>query len=199
MSYFRYNEREIIHKLDRLNPWAKVTFAAACAERQIPGYVAFSRQTGSGDPGLLITILERVWQDALGRKMSNEELLLELDRCMTLIPREDEGPWVNEQAYAEDAASAVAYALRTRNTGDSHEAAYAARVAYEALDHYVINKLGVSDGERVLTHPAMQAELARQHRDLDELIGASGDKTELVARLRDRARAEAVIFFGPVE
>lgn len=198
MSYIRYDEGEIIHKLDQLEPRAKVAFAAACAERQIPGYIVFSQQTGRGDPHSLIDILERVWRDGLGDKMSEDEVQRELDRCMALIPQENEGPWVNEQAYAEDAASAVAYALRARSTGESQEAAYAARVAYEALDHHVINRLGIEDDGHVLAHPVVQAELARQHRDLDELLGANADLADLLARLRDRASAEAAIFFAPV-
>jgi hypothetical protein len=130
--------------------------------------------------------------------MSENEIQWELNRCMALIPQEDEGPWINEQAYAEDAASAVAYALRARRAGESQEAAYAARVAYEALDHHVINRLGIKDDAHVLAHPVVQAELARQHRDLDVLLGADADLAELLARLRDRASAEAAIFFGPV-
>jgi hypothetical protein len=116
---------------------------------------------------------------------------------MALIPQEDEGPWINEQAYAEDAASAVTYALRARNTGESQDAAYAARVAYEALDHHVTNRLGIEDDENVLAHPVVQTELARQHRDLNELLGANSDPTTLLARLRYRASTEAATFFGP--
>jgi uncharacterized protein YjaG (DUF416 family) len=198
MSYVRYDEQEIIRKLDQLHTRAKVAFAAACAERQVPGYVAFSRQTGRGEPHALIDILERVWRDVLGDKMLDDEIQRQLARCMALIPQEDEGPWVNEQAYAEDAASAVVYALRARTTGESQEAAYAARVAYEALDHHVINRLGVEDDDHVLAHPVVQAELAHQHRDLDELLGASADLTALLIRLRDRASTEAATFFGPI-
>jgi uncharacterized protein YjaG (DUF416 family) len=199
MSYVRYDEQEVIRKLDELDPSAKTAFAAACAERQMPGYIAFSNQTGRGDPDALIAILEDIWQDVLGNKMPEDELQKNLNRCLTLIPHEDEVPWLNEQAYAEDAASAVAYALRTRSTGDSHEAAYAARTAYEALDHHTINRLGIEDNERVLEHPVVQAELERQHRDLDELLRPDVGLIELFARLRSRASAEAMIFFGPTE
>jgi hypothetical protein len=45
----------------------------------------------------------------------------------------------------------------------------------------------------------VQAELTRQRRDLDELLAARvGDVREVAARLRDRAKAEAGIFFGHV-
>lgn len=190
-----YDELNIICKLDRLDPTRKVAFAAACAERQLPGYVAFSKTTGRGDPDALRAILERVWRDVMGERMADEELAVVLDRCTSLIPQEDEGPWVTEQAYAEDAASAVVYALRARKAGESQEAAYAARVAYEALDHHVINRLGIEVDAEVLAHPIVQEELARQQRDLDELHTFGGDPAEVIARLRDRARAEAAIFF----
>jgi uncharacterized protein YjaG (DUF416 family) len=199
MSYLRYDEREIIRKLDQLDPTAKVSFAAACAQRQMPNYLAFSEKTGQGEPHTLITILECAWWDALGRKkMSDDEVRVNLDRCMALIPKEDEVPWVDEQPYAEDAASAVVYVLRARNTGESQDAAYAARVAYEALDHHVINRLGVDDEDRAFMHPVVQAELTRQQRDLDDLRGCDGRIAEVIARLQDRAKAEATTFFGPV-
>jgi uncharacterized protein YjaG (DUF416 family) len=198
MSDLRYDEREIIRNLDQLDPAAKVSFAAACAQRQIPGYITFSKQTGRGNSDALIAILERVWLDALGSKRSDDEVLLDLERCMALLPNEDDGPWMSEQAYAEDAVSAVIYALRARNTGESQEAAYAARTAYEALDHHVINRLGVDDDERVLMHALVQAELVRQYRDLDELRGCPGGLAEAIARVQERAKAEAATFFGPL-
>lgn len=197
MSFIRYDEQEIIRKLNQLDPKCRVAFAAACAERQIPSYVVFSKQTGRGNPDVLIDILERVWSDLPDGNMPQDALQRELSRCMALLPQEEEGPWINEQAYAEDAVSAVAYALRARSTGDSQEAAYAARVAYEAVDHHVINRLGIESDDHVLAHPVVQAELARQHRDLDELQRANIDRSELFARLRERASVEAAVFFGP--
>jgi hypothetical protein len=52
---------------------------------------------------------------------------------------------------------------------------------------------------RVLAHPIVQAELARQRRDIDELDSAPAqDLGAVVARLRDRAKVEAASFFGAV-
>ena len=204
MTYVRYDEQLLIRKLDQLDPRSKAAFAAACAERQMPGYIVFSEQTRRGDPATLISILERVWRDLGGDQMPDDEIHRELDRCMELIPQEDEGSWVPEQAYAEDAASAVAYALRARSTGESQEAAYAARVAYEALDYFVSNRDNIDrnipgEEQRVLSAPLVQAEIERQRRDLDELLGAQlQDVTSAISRVRDRAKAEAAEFFGPV-
>ncbi|HZF51180.1 MAG TPA: hypothetical protein VE093_21120 [Polyangiaceae bacterium] len=97
---------------------------------------------------------------------------------------------------------AVIYALRAKLTGEAQEAAWAARVAYEALDNFVINKDRIDTNKpgeelRVLLHSLVQAELNRQERDVRELLAASDrDVAMTVNQLRDRARAEAVVFFG---
>ena len=116
---------------------------------------------------------------------------------MKLIPQEEEGPWIPEQADAEDAGAAVAYALRCRQNGRGQEAAWSARRAYEALDRYVINRedidVNVPGAEtQVLAHPLVQAELTRQLRDLQDL--ATGPDTAL--RLQARAATEGASFFG---
>lgn len=98
----------------------------------------------------------------------------------------------------------VAYALRARLSGDAQEVAWSARVAYEALDHFVINRENVDtnipgEEQRVLSHPLVQAEFARQRRDLDELLCTPPHQVKLtINRVRDRARVEAAEFFGPV-
>ena len=61
--------------------------------------------------------------------MSPEELQQNIDLSMELIPQDDEEPWIPGQAWAEDAAVAVVYALRTRQNGKSQDAAWAARRA----------------------------------------------------------------------
>ena len=133
--------------------------------------------------------------------MGEPELQANLDRCMALIPDEDDGPWIPEQAAGEDAGAAVAYALRCRQNGRGQEAAWSARRAYEALDHYVINHEDIDVNlpgaeEEVLAHPVVQSELARQLRDLEDLSLMGPDAA---LRLRDRAAAEAASFFGPAE
>jgi len=77
----------------------------------------------------------------------------------------------------------------------------AARRAYEALDHFVIDQEGVGviepGGEtRVLSNPLVQAELARQQRDLRELLDADeADEPSVVRRLRLRAEEDSKKFF----
>jgi hypothetical protein len=107
------------------------------------------------------------------------------------------------EAQGEDAAAAVAYAYRCRQNGAAQEAAWAGGRAYEALDNWVINTEHIDTNqsgaeERVLSHPLVQAELGRQRRDLEELLGVrnEGAIADAVAQLRDQAKAEASTVFG---
>jgi uncharacterized protein YjaG (DUF416 family) len=201
MTILHYNEQELAAELGGIPARYRATFAAACAERLLPAYSDFFRRVGRGDPVKLAAILARLWRDLEGQKMADEEVKECLDVCMNLIPREDEGTWVPEQAAAEDAGSALAYALRCRQTGNAQEAAWAARRSYEALDHFVVAQEDIDTnaafGEnRVLLHPLVQAELARQRRDMEELLGAA--ETELpniASRVQQRAKADAQMFF----
>ncbi len=203
MPELRFDEQALIEHLRPLTPALRVAFAAACAERQLPAYWAFHARTQRGDPQALADILDRLWRDLAGDQMSSSQIAAALQRCMALIPREDEGPWVAEQAYAEDAAAAVAYALRARSNGDEREAAWAARRAYDALNHFVINRLGLSPGtpdgeEQIAINPLVQDELRRQERDLGEMkrAGSAEPVLSLVAETRVRAQQEASAFFG---
>ena len=203
MGTLHLNEQSLVTELERLPSPFRVVFAAASAERLLPAYVAFSRQTGRGDAPTLTAVLERLWLDAQGNRMDARQVQENLDVSMSLIPQEDSGPWVPGQAWAEDAAAAVAYALRCRQNGQSQEAAWAARRAYEALDHFVIGREGIDTNragaeEQVLSHPLVQAELLRQRRDLRELLAANQqDVVRVAQQMRQRAQAESATVFEP--
>jgi uncharacterized protein YjaG (DUF416 family) len=196
---FRYDEGILFRQLEHLPGTRRAVFAAACAERLFPAYVLFEKQSGRGNSKDLSVILERLWGDLQGNSMTSRDMDASIERCMSLIPREDEGPWIEQQAAAEDAGAALAYALRCRKTGESQEAAWAARCCYEALDHFVVNRddIDVNEAgatEAVVADPLVQAELARQQRDLDDLRVDEGLE-DVVARLRLRAIAEASLVF----
>lgn len=148
--------------------------------------------------------LRRVWDDIEGRPAGSTELKNCLDTCMSLLPREDEGDHRLLGYYAEDAVSAVAYAIEARLGADAHEAVDSACVAYSALDEYVsdmlkISSIGPSEETKILTHPLVQAELERQGLDLlrlQEIAKHPAREKVGIADLRRRAQAEAKIFFG---
>jgi len=195
MAPLPFDEIELSRKIEQLPAQVRAAFAAACTERMLPAYARFSAKTNRGDPRILEQILTRLWKDLAGEPMSDGDLEAQIETCMELIPREDDGPWVIEQAAAEDATAALAYALRCRRSGLAKEAAWAARRAYEALDDYAINHANIDTNiagaeAQVLAHPLVQAELARQERDLDELRRGA----VAINQLRERSKAEAVAF-----
>jgi uncharacterized protein YjaG (DUF416 family) len=202
MASLHFNEQLLIEKLDKLPPSLRVLFATIAAQRLSPAYLNYSRLIGRGDPTALSAALERLWRDIEGEVMDAEQVQKGLELIMKLIPREDDGPWIPEQAWAEDAASAVAYALRCRENGRSAESAWAARRAYEAVDHFVIAKTSIDisrpgANEAVLSSPLVQAELARQRRDMDELLAEyRDDVVSLAQRMRERALTESKIIFS---
>jgi hypothetical protein len=93
--------------------------------------------------------------------------------------------------------------FRARLTGDPQEAAWAGRRVYESIDRHVVTMTGHSldnpeDELAVLSHPLVQAELARQQRDLKDLIGLVGatPNPSALLRLRERSQRDAASFLG---
>jgi hypothetical protein len=129
--------------------------------------------------------------------MSEQEVATMIDRATELLPGEDHRPWVLEQGAAEDAVSAVLYSLRSRQSGLPEEAGWAAAVACDALDDFVINRDDIDTNvpgseARLVADPLMQAELTRQQRDLEQLL--QGMTT--VQGLQERSKLEAVQFIA---
>jgi len=203
MAMLRFDKELLGQQLEGLPLTHRAAFAAACAERLLPAYSRFSDEAGRGDPETIRMALSRLWEDLNGGNPASElELRALAKKCLALVPREDEEPWVDWQPSGEDAAAAVVYALEARWKEGSQEATRVARRAYEAIDRFAMkNEPGVivtaASEARVLEHRLVQAELARQRRDLDELRGARDrDVRDLASRLRDRAVVESATFFG---
>lgn len=239
MSSLRFDMDELVAGLQRLASPLRAAFAASCAQRLLPAYAHFAGRTGRGAPDVLRSMLDRLWRDLEGARMTSREIQGSIDRCeeqieITAQPDGDSLPgasWsdmlaalrarsvesvASMEGQAEDAASALAYALRCRRHGDPREAAWAAKRAYEAVSGLLRSRadapLGLSGAslgppsqlqglaqiEWAQAHPLTQAELGRQQRDLQELLGVRGPGGAAVAtaRLRERARAEASSTFG---
>ena len=182
-------------KVEQLSCALRIAFAAACAERLLTGYAKYAAKTGGGGLAVLREILTRLWKDLEGERMSDAEVDAAIKTCLQMIPQEEGSAWVPEQATADDAAAALAYALGCRRSCRPEEAVLAAQRAYDALDEFVIYKENVDTNvpgaeDRVVSHPLIQTELARQQRDIDELL----QRLITVTALRDRSRVEAATF-----
>lgn len=169
----------------------------------MPAYRLFAMRTERNPTNSMEIALETLWADPNATENA-ADLERQIEAIMSQIPQENcvEGPWTQEATNAQNAGMAVAYALRTKLAGDAQEAAWAARVAYEALDNFVINTESIDtntqDNElRVLSHPLIQAELGRQERDVRTLLAANNREiARTVQEIREQARAEAATFLG---
>ena len=203
MTNLRYDEAANVRKLHRLPPRLRVAFALLPAIRLLPAYRRYHERTGQGDPDALRALVEGLWQDLGTGEMGAADLQGGLDRCMALMPEEEEGWDAETQPQAEDAVAAAAYAWRARSTGEAQEAAWAGRRAYEALDQFVASLAAEPQvsAESILAHPLVQAELGRQQRDLETLAGLAREADPLsgLTGLRRRSEQEADSVFGEPE
>jgi uncharacterized protein YjaG (DUF416 family) len=197
-----YDEAATVARLEKMAPQMRVLFALQAAQRLLPAYRQYAQTTGRGRPEVIEGIADRLWRDLGGNVMDEAELAQVTEEVMELIPDENES-WDEEtQPYAEDAAAALAYALRGRRNGDPQEAAWAARRAYEATDHLVMAAtnatLGGPAARAIIANPMIQAELRRQQRDLLEL-SRMGEvlSQDVVLELRKRAEHESHVFRVP--
>jgi uncharacterized protein YjaG (DUF416 family) len=204
MEIIRFSNRWLIGKLEKMPPIFRTLFAAAAAERLSQAYLRYAHLTGRGNPEVLAEALNRLWSDIEGQRANSERPEETLQRVMALIPKEDNGPWVPEQAWAEDATAAVAYALQCLESGRSAESAWVAQRAYEAVDHFVVTENAIHTSKpgasaRILSSSLVQAELRRQRRDIDELLAENTDVQNLAAlaaRMRQRAQIDSRTMFA---
>lgn len=194
-----YDEKWTLAALQRISPRGMATFATACASRLARAYAEYSWESGTGDVGNFETILASLWADLCGSPMSSRELSQSLASALSLIPNEDDTEWTPHREVGEDAAAALAYALRCRESGEASEAGWASRRAYEAADAYVIRTMGIDTNqpggeEQVLQHRVVQTELARQSRDLADLADlADADVDQRVRDIHARALNETLL------
>ncbi len=130
-----YDEGSMKAALELLPVERQVLFACACAERLLPLYGFFSDATGLGDPPVLRQALDRAW--AVTASTASDEVDRERQAVEGLVPHDDDDDWSVWSPFAQNAAAAVAYALRTLLSGDSQNAVWAARQLYEAADYLV--------------------------------------------------------------
>jgi hypothetical protein len=102
----------------------------------------------------------------------------------------------SQEIHADDAASAVVYVIRTWLSGEKKFAMYAARRAYETLDHRVTIGMesypnSKSGEDEILKHPLIKKELERQSSDLQTIHSHRQCLTaDVVETLRNAAIAE---------
>ena len=192
---FRYDEPLLVVELSRLPPASRVMFAASCAERLRPLYRRYQEVSDQANPDQFDAALDAAWAAAFGA-MPREALSDWQVVAEGLVPDEDDESWVDEFAYGQNGAAAVAYALRTALTSDPQEAAWAARQVYEAADfaaqqQYPDLDVNASSAEDdVLPTPVVQEALAGLGDLLVSVRPCDLPLERVVAEAREQARLE---------
>jgi uncharacterized protein YjaG (DUF416 family) len=175
---YRFVESEIIATLRKIPTEVRVGFALLCAWRLLPAYDRYCYDAGISNNPTIIALADKLRQHLMGFPMAAVELEKAFNACLAMVPQED--PWIGEsQAYAESAATALAYAFQAACSDGIQEALWASTAAYEAVDYFAGTKVSLDNDyneEARINHIAVQSELARQWRDLSEFvtIGSTG-------------------------
>jgi uncharacterized protein YjaG (DUF416 family) len=169
----QFNKAALVRRLRAMAPRLRVAFGAACAERLLPQYESFVKETGWGDARRIGEILDRVWDHALGVDPAQGEIERLLAECKSLIPDADEFR-TRRVGTAQDAAMAVYAAIQTLQDSAPENAARAPGFAIDAVDALAqeAGSIGPMDPQReskILRHSVMQGELHCQQKDLEIL------------------------------
>jgi hypothetical protein len=187
----------LVRRLAAASPADRAAFATAVAERLFGLYARYAERTGTTTDDLRAA-LDEAWDAAAGEP-SPEDLARWQDIAEGLVPDEEDDGWVDESAYGQNGAAAVAYALRTHLGGDPQEAAWAARQLYDAADYAAqrqVEDLDLNDPraeDTLLATPVVQEALAGIEQDL---AGAVEDGAALRARAQEGGVRLAALVFG---
>src|SRR6266542_1479181 len=154
--------------LAQMRPHQQLACGAACAERMLPSYEALVREVGWKDAGPLRRTLDAVWRAGGGQLLAAgdwRELLAECEGC---VPDSEELASLSTPA-AQEAAFAVCSLVEFVLEGDLHHVVRVLCFAIDAVDVILQEReaMDLRDGRReqkILEHPLMQQELARQQR-----------------------------------
>src|SRR5215510_8027645 len=183
----------LLEKLRQFQEWKRVAFAAACAGRALPVYIAHVERVDKDHrAGMELEqvklALEFVWTNLTKRNQSAgeaqgymgilEKIIIEKEECTS--------PWAPFDSEALYAAYSIIYSLQTYLNGNLEDAVGAARSNYNILGYYFfetersakdtrngdfrsIESVFARQREELLrfeTHPLVQAELSRQRQDV---------------------------------
>ena len=199
MDILRFDEAKLIAALGQLSARRRSLFAALVATRLSGAFEIYARDAGAPLDGIRAAS-DHLWRQVESELSSNAvETEGQIEAVLALISDEDSSAAYGAQA--EDAAAALAYALRSVMDPNPQEAAWTARRAYECVDNLVISRESVEIGgpaeERIVQDPLIQSELARQREDLETATLSALDPAILVRHREDCTRW-GMNFFGEV-
>jgi uncharacterized protein YjaG (DUF416 family) len=189
-------EREI----ESLSPQGRLAFLLSCAERLFPNYLAFSNAESWGDPAALRDALELGWSTLQGEQISPAIIENVMARAEAVTPDTEafDSPLVSAALDAAVCATLVAELLLH---DDPKKVKDAASLARDTVDLHVQELERFEGGDpllerKILAHPLMKQELARQREDVQLLQEMNWTNKAAVVGLRRYWREPAVSNIG---
>ncbi len=172
---------------------AQLAFLLSCAERLFPNYAMFHAHHRWGDIAPLRDALELGWKQLEGDEIERKEIVAALVRCLEVLPDMDEFG-TDQGSDGLDAAVCCALVLDLLISREAREVIRGASLARDTADRQVLElaSLHPQDAEleaKVLAHPLMQKELARQREDvelLEKMDWSAGSPAASGAAWRER-------------
>lgn len=166
----------------------------------IVNYAAFAQETNWGDLQTLRASLDTVWDACIRGTALDVNVEILLARCDMAAPASEDF----ESLYvtsAQDAAFSVCALLEFLHSQSIKHIVSVLRFSIDTIDLIVQERESMDPRDpererRILKHPLMQQELARQRRDLAEACRLTSDAVDDLSAFRRRASTEHNLALG---
>lgn len=191
------DEAALTEALRVMPPHQCVAFAAACCERMLPAYEAFSTMEQWGDATRLRQALDIAWSVAAQSNIDRGKIRSALEACDDTVPDSDDFNSIFASG-AQNAANGIAYTLEyCLDHGDVEKVVLPARLAVEAIEQYLNQACLPTPSDQevykrfdrwVKASPLMQAELESQAVDLEAIRATELLDDAVLQELRERSK-----------
>jgi uncharacterized protein len=186
------DEEKLLKELSELPKWHKVAFAAACCERLLPNYLAFSKTEQWGDGDLLRTALDEIWSSLHRKSFDVSRMNQLITSCNEIIPDMDDF----DSHYKSAALEASCAVVGTLETLLDKKAQSLIDVAYNAIETvYMYSQDGSNftaftpeEEELIHNHPLYITELKKLHDDLERLKAAPDLTSTFLQGFKENAK-----------
>lgn len=174
LNFYEFDALE--KELEGLPPLHRIAFAASCCERLLPNYNAFYRLENWGDPSVLRTALNEVWQILQGKPVDAALIRRLIKDCEDVIPDSDDFGGLSDME-AQEAAIAICNTLEACLNPTPQQIIRVANCVTNTIDAFVPHgdkSFNVSESkvglkkleEAIASHPLAVREMAKQSEDL---------------------------------
>ncbi|AWB66638.1 DUF416 domain-containing protein [Saccharobesus litoralis] len=184
-------------RIRELNRRQQTAFNAMLLERMLPNYNLYAELTEQGDPSVLRTALDVIWQQVYDSK-TKVNLELRQEKVEAEIPEETDSDSIGLYA-AIDAGMALVTTLSIMQTPPQElgkEQTYVSLMSQGTIERLLIMNGEAEHSKEALEHPHMQWEIACQNEFLDSIEKIQNFDSQIVRTLKEQALEEGISNLG---